>query len=165
MEIFSERRGHLPLRTRPFHTLIYHFAGLLGFCFFGARTRRPPFQKRHNAPGAVFRTHKRLTGDSTHRGQLAERTVRTPGQLAGRRGDSTTRGRQLAAGRVGGRRLPGRLAAASRPGRGRLAAARCPAPLPRAPPLLRGPFLANPARILSAQTNDRDRTRSPIKNI
>ena len=132
MKFFSERRGHLPLRTRPFHTLIYHFAGLLGFCFFGARTRRRHLSKKGTTP---FRNTQRLTGDSTHRGQLAERTVRTPGQLAGRRGDSTTRGRQLAAGRVGGRRLTGRLASASRPGRGRLAAARCPAPLPRAPPL------------------------------
>ena len=48
---------------------------------------------------------------------------------ATRQGDSDTRERRLAAGR--GRRL----AAASRPGRGRLAAARCAAPLPRAPPL------------------------------
>ena len=90
MKFFSERRGHLPLRTRPFHTLIYHFAGLLGFCFFGARTRRPPFQKRHNAPGGRFSNtqtaHGRLDPPGATRGTDCAHAGTT------RRGDSTTRG-------------------------------------------------------------------------
>ena len=56
------------------------------------------------------------------------------GRLGARRSNSPLRlGHQGGASRRGWRRL----AAASRPGRGRLAAARCAAPLPRAPPLPR----------------------------
>ena len=109
--------SRLPLAASRFPLTI--FTGRLGFLL----GRLGPFPKGDSA---------RHTGDSTHRGQLAEPTRRQGRQLA--RSSGPAGGDSLAplgSSPLARRPRRGRLAPATRARRGRLA----PAPLPCAPPL------------------------------